>query len=49
MHPLVLYYNKTLLGQTGLLDADGTLKPIEGVDALTDAFRIATEPPTATA
>ncbi|MFC5546951.1 extracellular solute-binding protein [Massilia aerilata] len=43
MHPLVLYYNKTLLKQTNLLDADGKLKPIEGVDALTDAFRIATE------
>jgi hypothetical protein len=41
MHPLVLYYNKTLAGKAGLLDADGRLKPIEGVDALTDAFRIA--------
>jgi multiple sugar transport system substrate-binding protein len=43
VHPLVLYYNKTLAGQAGLLDADGTLKPIEGVDALTHAFRSATE------
>lgn len=43
MHPLVLYYNKNLLRGTGLLDADGNLKPIEGVDALTDAFRIATQ------
>jgi multiple sugar transport system substrate-binding protein len=43
VHPLVLYYNKKLLGQAGLLDAEGRLKPIEGVDALTDAFRIATE------
>jgi multiple sugar transport system substrate-binding protein len=42
LHPLVLYYNKSLLAPTGLLDADGTLKPIQGVDALTDAFRIAT-------
>jgi multiple sugar transport system substrate-binding protein len=39
LHPLVLYYNKTLVGQAGLLDAGGTLKPIEGIDALTDAFR----------
>jgi len=31
------------VGQAGLLDADGKLKPIEGVDALTEAFRIATE------
>jgi multiple sugar transport system substrate-binding protein len=43
VHPLVLYYNKKLLGQAGLLDPEGKLKPIEGVDALTDAFRIATE------
>jgi len=43
VHPLVLYYNKTLAGKAGLLDADGKLKPIEGVDALTDAFRVATE------
>jgi multiple sugar transport system substrate-binding protein len=43
VHPLVLYYNKKLAGQAGLLGADGQLKPIEGVDALTDAFRIATE------
>jgi multiple sugar transport system substrate-binding protein len=43
MHPLVLYYNKTLASQAGLLGADGKLKPIEGVDALGDAFRIATE------
>jgi multiple sugar transport system substrate-binding protein len=43
MHPLVLYYNKQLAGQAGLLDDSGKLKPIEGVDALTDAFRLATE------
>lgn len=43
VHPLVLYYNKKLAGQAGLLDAEGGLKPIEGVDALTDAFRVATE------
>lgn len=39
LHPLVLYYNKTLVGKAGLLDASGTLKPIQGIDALTDAFR----------
>ena len=43
MHPLVLYYNKTLAGQAGLLQRDGSLKPIEGIAALTDAFRLATE------
>jgi multiple sugar transport system substrate-binding protein len=39
LHPLVLYYNKTLAGQAGLLDATGRLKPIVGYDALTAAFR----------
>jgi multiple sugar transport system substrate-binding protein len=39
LHPLVLYYNKTLVGKAGLLDAGGALKPIQGIDALTDAFR----------
>jgi multiple sugar transport system substrate-binding protein len=43
VHPLVLYYNKTLARQAGLLAADGKLKPIDGVDALGDAFRVATE------
>ena len=43
VHQFVLYYNKTLAGKAGLLDADGRLKPIVGVDALTDAFRAATE------
>ena len=39
LHPLVLYYNKTLTGRAGLLDAEGRLAPIDGIDALTDAFR----------
>lgn len=39
LHPLVLYYNKQLAGRAGLLDAEGRLKPIEGVDALSEAFR----------
>jgi multiple sugar transport system substrate-binding protein len=43
VHPLVLYYNKTLAAKAGLLDADGRLKPIDGVGALEDAFRAATE------
>jgi multiple sugar transport system substrate-binding protein len=42
-HPLVLYYNKTLAGKAGLLDATGKLKPIEGIDALTNAFRAVKE------
>jgi len=42
VHPLVLYYNKTLAGRAGLLGPDGSLKPIEGVDALTEAFRLGT-------
>jgi len=41
MHPLVLYYNKTLAGQAGLLDGAGRLAPIEGFAALTAAFRSA--------
>jgi multiple sugar transport system substrate-binding protein len=43
LHPLVLYYNKSLAGKAGLLDASGTLKPIEGVAALTQAFRAVKE------
>ncbi len=39
LHPLVLYYNKTLVGKAGLLDDSGNLKPIQGIDALTEAFR----------
>jgi multiple sugar transport system substrate-binding protein len=39
LHMLVLYYNKTLTGRAGLLDAEGQLKPIKGIAALTDAFR----------
>lgn len=39
LHPLVLYYNKSLTGKAGLLEADGRLKPIEGIDALSAAFR----------
>jgi len=38
MHPMVLYYNKTLAGKAGLLDGDGVLQPIVGYEALTAAF-----------
>jgi len=38
MHPMVLYYNKTLADKAGLLDGDGVLKPIVGYEALTAAF-----------
>lgn len=43
MHPLVLYYNKNLLRQAGLLDGEGRLPTIEGYDALTAAFRTVKE------
>src|SRR5690606_28494316 len=39
LHPLVLYYNRKLVGQAGLLAPDGTLRPLEGIDALSAAFR----------
>ena len=39
LHPLVLYYNKTLAAQAGLLDASRRLAPIEGYAALSAAFR----------
>ncbi|WP_328476133.1 extracellular solute-binding protein [Actinoplanes sp. NBC_00393] len=37
-HPIVLFYNTDICGEAGLLDAGGALKPIEGPDALADAF-----------
>ncbi|XYJ12654.1 extracellular solute-binding protein [Telluria sp. B2] len=43
LHPLVLYYNKTLAGQAGLLDGAGRLKPIVGYEALSAAFRAVKE------
>ena len=39
LHMLVLYYNKDLADRAGLLDAEGRLRPIAGVAALTEAFR----------
>ncbi|MEW6022148.1 MAG: extracellular solute-binding protein [Pseudomonadota bacterium] len=38
MHPMVLYYNKTLAAKAGLLDGAGALKTIVGYEALTSAF-----------
>jgi multiple sugar transport system substrate-binding protein len=37
-HPFVLYYNTALVKKAGLLDGDGKLKPLDGKDALLDAF-----------
>jgi multiple sugar transport system substrate-binding protein len=37
-HPFVLYYNTELTEKAGLLDSDGALKPLDGPDALLDAF-----------
>jgi multiple sugar transport system substrate-binding protein len=42
-HALVMYYNKALLAKAGLLDAEGKLKPIEGMAALTSAIRTVKE------
>ena len=39
LHTLVLYYNKALAGRAGLLDAEGELTRIEGIAALTQAFK----------
>ncbi|MEC4717976.1 extracellular solute-binding protein [Noviherbaspirillum sp. CPCC 100848] len=43
LHMLVLYYNKTLARRAGLLDANGGLRPVEGIAALTQAFRAVKE------
>jgi multiple sugar transport system substrate-binding protein len=37
-HPFVLFYNTKICGEAGLLDADGTLKNIDGADAFVDAL-----------
>lgn len=39
IHPLILYYNQEICEQAGLLDADGVLIPLQGPDAVIDAFR----------
>lgn len=40
-HPFVLYYNTDVAEQAGLLDRDGTLKPITGAAEFTAALRAA--------
>lgn len=40
-HPFVLYYNVDICKEAGLLNADGSLKPMEGPDALISAFKAA--------
>jgi multiple sugar transport system substrate-binding protein len=37
-HPFVMFYNTDVCKKAGLLDSDGTLKPIEGPDAFTAAL-----------
>jgi multiple sugar transport system substrate-binding protein len=39
LHMLVLYYNVALARDAGLLDANGRLKPLEGITTLTRAFK----------
>ncbi|MBO0795894.1 MAG: extracellular solute-binding protein, partial [Ktedonobacteraceae bacterium] len=38
-HPFVMYYNTDVCQKAGLLNADGILKPLQGPDALIDAFK----------
>ena len=42
-HPFVMFYNTDVCEKAGLLDADGTLKPLDSPDAFTDAMRRAKE------
>ena len=37
-HPYVMYYNRKVCEPAGLLDSDGKLSPIEGVEAWNDAL-----------
>ena len=37
-HPFVMYYNVDVCRKAGLLDSDNNLKPLQGPEALTDAF-----------
>jgi multiple sugar transport system substrate-binding protein len=39
IHPFILYYNTEICEQAGLLGTDGALTPLQGPDALIDAFR----------
>jgi multiple sugar transport system substrate-binding protein len=38
-HPFVMYYNVDLCRKAGLLDASGNLKPLQGANAVMDAFK----------
>lgn len=38
-HPFVMFYNLDVCEEAGLLHTDGTLLPLEGPDALIDAFK----------
>jgi multiple sugar transport system substrate-binding protein len=38
-HPFVLYYNTDICQKAGLLNADGSLKPLNSPEALLDAFK----------
>src|SRR5579859_2415963 len=40
-HPLVMYYNTGICKKAGLLDSGGSLKKLDGPDALTGAFTAA--------
>lgn len=37
-HPFVMYYNTDVCKKAGLLDGDGTLKPLQGPDEIVRAF-----------
>jgi multiple sugar transport system substrate-binding protein len=42
-HPFVLYYNRAVCEKAGLLESDGSLKPIRGTKGWEDALRAAKE------
>lgn len=42
-HPYILYFNTEICQQAGLLGPDGNLLPVQGADAVIDAFRRAKE------
>ena len=39
IHPFIMYFNTDVCQQAGLLGPDGTLLPLQGPDAVIDAFR----------
>ena len=42
-HPFVQYYNTDICEKAGLLDSNGDLKPLQGADAVVEAFEKAKE------